>query len=63
MGGRPDLAPLRRGRRAASCCSCRRCIRRLKGRSNLRDHRKPLIADAAADGALSCACGGSARAE
>jgi cardiolipin synthase len=56
MGGRPDLAPLRAAG-AQVALFVPPLHSPLKGRSNLRDHRKMLIADAAYDSAQIW-CGG-----
>lgn len=56
MGGRPDLAPLRAAG-AQVALFVPPLHSPLKGRSNLRDHRKMLIADAAHDSAQIW-CGG-----
>ena len=56
MGGRPDLAPLRAAG-AQVALFVPPLHSPLKGRSNLRDHRKMLIADAAHDSAQLW-CGG-----
>lgn len=56
MGGRPDLAPLRAAG-AQVALFVPPLHSPLKGRSNLRDHRKMLIADAAHDNAQLW-CGG-----